>query len=469
MQSSTEALLARFQSVGRWLSDYWLDGRRILVVSHIDADGICSGSIAFTALVRKGANVSVRCIPELDPATIAGLASQRFDLCLFTDLGSSLVKELDAALGGKFVVVDHHQITEEDLRHKSVVNAWGFGLDGGKEACSSTMAYFFARTLDPANRDLAPLAVIGAVADRQDGGSARSLTGLNQEALNDTQSGRAVTVTEDLLFTGRETRPIHESVALTTPPFIRGVTGNRDGVLAALHQSGMRLQEGRAWRSVSSLSPEERMKLTEVLAGLAAGVPGATASIAGLVGTVYTLEGEDPFTPLRDAREFATLLNACGRMGRAGVGIAICLGDRGSQLASATDALSEYRSGLGKALSALSADRSRIELSSSLVIVRGEGLVEDRLLGPVISIMAASPDNSDKVVIGFADSDEESLKVSSRVGDAFPGEVNLAAIMRSAAEAVGGVGGGHEMAAGAKIARTRRDEFRRLVEEAVGV
>jgi len=45
--------------------------------------------------------------------------------------------------------------------------------------------------------------------------------------------------------------------------------------------------------------------------------------------------------------------------------------------------------------------------------------------------------------------------------------VNLGTVMRESAEAVGGVGGGHEMAAGAKIPAARADLFEKLVLEKV--
>jgi RecJ-like exonuclease len=462
-----DGLLARYRSIALEVMKVARSGKRVLLVTHIDADGLCSGSIAFAALTRKGANAVLRTVPDLDPKTIANLDSQKFDYYIFTDLASTLVKDLDAALQGRYLVLDHHQIPEEDAGNPSVVNAWRYGFDGGKEACSSAMAYFFATALDPTNDDLSPLAVVGALADRQDGGPGRSLVGLNRAALGDAQARGLVSVAEDLMFTGRETRPVHEAIALTSTPFLKGLTGSKDAVLAALHQSGMVLKDGGTWRTISSLTPDERMKLTEVIASALGTSEGATDAIASLVGETYTLEFEDSFTPLRDAREFGTLLNACGRMGAAGIGISVCLGDRSEALKAAMKTLADYRSGINKALEALTSDPSRIEQHGSLIIVKGEGMVDEKLLGPVISILTSSPEFKDKVVVGSAESGDSDLKISSRVGDGFAGEVNLGVIMREAAEAVDGVGGGHAMAAGAKIPSSKAESFSRAVMERV--
>jgi RecJ-like exonuclease len=462
-----QGLLAKYRSISPVIFGMIGSGKRVLIVTHIDADGLCCGSITFASLLRKGGNATVRALPELDRKAIEGLQAQNFDYYIFVDLASTLLSELESYFEGRYLVIDHHQLAEEDMRRPFVVNAWSFGYDGGKEGCSSTMAYFFAESLDPTFVDLSPLAVVGALADRQDAGAGRSLTGLNRVALERAQSAGLITVSKDLMFTGRETRPIHEAIALTSTPYLRGLTGSKDAVLSALHSSGLTLKDGATWRTISSLSTEEKMKLTEVIASLLEPGEEASGALAGLVGEVYSLEFEDPFTPLRDAREFGTLLNACGRMAAAGTGVSICLGDRSESLKSAMKTLSDYRSGINKALEALTADRSRLEPHGSLVMVRGEGVVDEKILGPVISILTSSPGFKDKVVVGRASSRDSDLKISSRVGDDYRGNVNLGLLMREAAEAVDGVGGGHSMAAGAKIPASKADAFSKAVVERV--
>jgi single-stranded-DNA-specific exonuclease len=462
-----EALLAKCRGVGQSISSIARTGKRILVVTHIDADGLCSGSIVFSALMRKGANVTLRTLPDLDPKAISDIAAQGHDFVIFTDFASTLIPELESSFKGRYLVIDHHQIPAADIDNPSVLNAWGFGLDGGKEACSSAMAYFFAVSLDASNGDLSPLAVVGAVADRQDSGEGRSLTGLNRAALEDARSRGLVAASKDLMFTGRETRPIHEAIALTSTPFLKGLTGSRDAVLALLHQSGLPLKEGPTWRTISSLTQEEKEKVTELIASALGPEEGATETLSSLFGETYALEFEDPFTPLKDAREFGTLLNSCGRMGASGTGVSVCLGDRSQALKDAMRTLSEYRSGINKALDGLSSEPSRIEQRGSLVIVKGEGLVDEKLLGPVISILTSSPEFKDKVVLGSATSRDSEIKISSRVGDHFGGDVNLGLIMREAAEAVDGVGGGHAMAAGAKIPSSMTEPFAKAVESKV--
>ena len=62
-----EGLLARYRSLVPDVMNILRSGRRILFVTHIDADGLCSGSVVFAALLRKGANATLRTVPDLDP------------------------------------------------------------------------------------------------------------------------------------------------------------------------------------------------------------------------------------------------------------------------------------------------------------------------------------------------------------------------------------------------------------------
>jgi len=463
-----DELLIRYDELSGNLTKSIKEGKKFIVVTHIDADGLCSGALTFGALARRGATVSVRSVPDLDMRTIEGLREARYDFYIFTDLASTLLDELTSALDNRFLVLDHHELPEGSARNPAVINAWQYGYDGGTEACSSAMAYFFARALDYSNRDLAYLSVVGAVADRQDVGEGRSLTGLNKKALEEAQSGGFLIVSRDLLFYGRETRPLHEAIASSSSPFIKGLSGSKDAALAALVKAGVRMKDSAKWRTLAELSGEEKKKVTEVVASFLAPTGGGTEVIGALIGDVYTLEREDAFTPLRDAREFATLLNSCGRMDKPGLGLSICVGDRGESLREGMKVLSEYRTEINKSVQGILSDSERVEIKEDFAFVTGDDLVDEKLLGPVTSILASSPQFKDRVIVARTRSGDSELKISSRVGDSHNGEVNLGVMMRRAAEKMGGVGGGHMMAAGAKIPFSKGPEFAKTVLERTG-
>jgi single-stranded-DNA-specific exonuclease len=462
------ALMGRSREEAERLVDLSNRGARILVVTHIDADGLSSGSIAFSALARKNFSVSVRAVPDLDPRAIEKLKADKFEFYLFTDLGSGLLGALSGAFGERFLVVDHHQIPEGESSHPRMLNSWNYGYDGGVEACSSTMAYALAKAIDErGNQDLSALALVGALGDRQDKGPDRALGGLNKVAVDDCTSKGLVAAAKDLLFFGRETRPVHEAIAMSYSPFIAGLSGAKDAALAALSNSGFKLKEGGRWRTLGELSNEDKQKVLEVISSFIASAGHGSDLLKDLLGTVYTFEFEDPLTPLRDAREFASVLNACGRMDRTDLGVSICLGDREQALREALALMSEYRAKLNKAIQRLQQETDKVTTKGDVMLVMGEEFIEERMTGSVSSLLASSDRFRDKLVLVRAKSGDAELKFSSRIGDSYPGKVNLGEVMRAAAESVGGVGGGHSMAAGAKIPFSRRDEFTKVVLEKV--
>ena len=192
-------------------------------------------------------------------------------------------------------------------------------------------------------------------------------------ALEDAVEGGLVEVTKDFLFHGRETRPVHEAIALTYTPFIPGLSGAKDSTLAALSGAGLSLKDRGRWRNLAELSTEEKQKLLEVLTAFIGSNGGSSAVVSELIGEVYSLRLEDMLTPLHDGREFATLLNACGRMDVTDVGIAICLGDRGQALSGAMRLMVEYRGKLNKAIQTLQSG-DKVKAHGSVMVVIGRRL-----------------------------------------------------------------------------------------------
>lgn len=267
-------------------------GSEIAVVTHLDADGITSGSIISTALVRMGAKCTVRTVSDMNPSVIEKMKAEDHEFYVITDLGGGMAANFRKALGDRWVVIDHHQIPEEEMLTDDacqVMNAWKFGIDGGIEVPAGGMAYMVASTLDRKNRDLSCIAVVSAVGDRQDQGDKRSFVGLNNEILETAKSAGLVNVDLDIMLTGRETRPLHEALAFTSFPFIEGLTWNRDNCHTILKNAGMRLKDNGRWRVPAEFSQEEKSAILDAIAKFVATAnKTSTGVIDDLIGYVYT-------------------------------------------------------------------------------------------------------------------------------------------------------------------------------------
>ncbi|MEK6870815.1 MAG: DHH family phosphoesterase [Thermoproteota archaeon] len=440
------------------ISDCIKSRKSISVTTHIDCDGLTSGSIITKALIRAGARCTVRTSKEFSKKVIDSLKKDSRDFHVITDLAGGFANNLDESLGENWIVLDHHQISEKEHDNQKVINAWKYGIDGGTEICAGGMAYLAAMALDDKNSDLSAIAVVSALGDRQDQGERKSFIGKNYEIANTAKEEGLVDIDLDLLLVGRETRPLPDALAFTSQPFIEGLTWNRDACLSLLNSSGIQLKEGGRWRVPAELNDEEKRLVIETITKFTSG-KNATEIMSELIGYTYTFPREDKRSFLRDGREFSTMLNSCGRIGRSGVGIAVCMGDRNKILREGETILTDYRKMIREYMNVLTNERWRVSESKTCVMVNGEGIVPEMMTGTISSLIAGSPKNAGKIVILRTGGEENTIKFSSRKSFGCKSEINLSELMRTGAEKFDGVGGGHNAAAGAKITKDKLDGF----------
>jgi len=232
------------------------------------------------------------------------------------------------------------------------------------------------------------------------------------------------------------------------------------------HASWLETKHAKAY---DVLSAEEKKKLLSAIADhlVSKGLAGDIAF--DLVGEVYTLTHEEPWTPLRSAREFSVLLNATGRMDKAGLGVAICMGDRKKCLEEANAVIQEYRRTITKYLRWVTEKSGRLEQMENIYVVRGDGFIDEKVLSPVCTILSTTLTRLGKPIIAYATiSGEAQVKVSSRGSESLIQKgLNLGEIMQLAAENFSGRGGGHDIAAGAQVPIKNVDSFIKLVNNLV--
>ena len=445
------------------ISDSIKSEKSISVTTHMDCDGLASGSIITKALIRAGAKCTVRTSKEFSKKVVESFKTDSRDFHIVTDLGGGFANTLDKILEDNWMILDHHQIPEEELDNQNVINAWKYEMDGGSEICAGGMAYLAAVALDEKNSDLSSVAVVSALGDRQDQGERKSFTGKNFEIANTAKELGLLEMDLDLLLVGRETRPLPDALAFTSQPFIEGLTWNRDACLSLLNSSGIQLKENGRWRVPAELDEEEKKNVIESITKFTSG-KNYTEIMSELIGYTYTFPREDRRSFLRDGREFSTMLNSCGRINRSGVGMAICMGDRDKILNEGETILTDYRKMIREYMNILSSQRWRISESETCVMVNGEDIVPETMTGTMSSLIAGSPKNAGKIVILRTKGEENTIKFSSRKSLGCKSDINLSDLMKTGAQEFDGIGGGHNAAAGAKITKDKLDEFLNYLE-----
>jgi RecJ-like exonuclease len=442
----------------------------IHVFSHLDADGVAAAGIVGKALFRLDARFRIQITQWINEKIAGEILSEKPQLVVFTDLGSGYVDFVNENLADfKAVILDHHQIIGKDSANIVHVNPHLHGVDGARDISGSGVAYLVAKAIDKVNIDLSPIAVVGALGDLQDKYEQRKLCGVNEKIVEDAVSAGLLTVEKDLIFFGRETRPVHRTLASTTNPFIPGISGEEDKSLAFLASLDIKPRDGEKWRALRDLSDEEKKRLCSALADHLLS-RGLHYEVTNLIGTIYTLNREEPWTPLRDAREFAVLLNATGRMDKPSLGVAVCMGDRGSAFEESMKVLEEYRKAISKYLGWVMEKPERMKEFENIYVVYGESFINDKIVGAISSIISSSLAHPEKPLIAYANVEEEGLaKISARTVDAMISKgLNLGDVMQVAAEKFNGKGGGHNVAAGAQVPKDKIDAFIDVVNNLVG-
>jgi len=451
----------------------YIDEEKIIhVASHYDADGLAAAGVMGQCLVRSGGKFRVRIERWLDNNVIDRItAGEKNVLTIFTDFGSGDLNLLAERLSNRHaIILDHHQPVGEAPSSFVHINPHLHGIDGSRDLSGAGVAYLVAKALDKSNIDLACVATVGALGDLQDKYEQRSLGGVNEKIVEDAVNSGLLKLEVDLLFFGRQTRPIHKALSRTTNPFIPGISGEEDASYAFLVQrTSITPKKRDKWLALRDLSEEEKKSLFSSLAAHLAS-KGLPSDIAlSLIGNVYTLASEEPWTPLRDAREFAVLLNATGRMEKPGLGVAVCMGDRATALEQANAVLNEYRQTITKCMNWLKEKPGRIKEMDSIYVVRGENFIHENLIGTVSSIISTSLPKQEKPIIAYSIVPQEDLiKVSARAVNTLTKRgLDLGEILRIAAEKHSGKGGGHNVAAGAQVPNKKIKAFVEFVDELV--
>ncbi len=443
----------------------------IHVSSHLDADGVAAAGVIAKALWRLDAKFRIRITQQLDEKIISSIATDKPQMVILTDFGSGYLDLLQEKLtNSKVIILDHHQINGSINNPNFVqVNPHAFGIDGASDVSGSGVAYFVAKAINPSNIDLAPIALVGALGDMQDKYEQRSFQSLNEMIVNDGVAAGMIKVEKDLTFFGRETRPIHKMLATTTNPFIPGLSGEEDKALVFLSSLDIPIKQGEKFRALRDLNDEERKKLCSALADHLLS-KGLHMAVDSLIGYVYVLTKEEPNTALRDAREFAVLLNSTGRMDRPSLGVAICMGDRKAALEEANKILEDYRKSINKYLGWVNEKPERLKELQNIYVINGESFIDEKIIGTVSSIIVSTLANNEKPLIAFANvENEQSAKFSGRTTEAAIRKgVNLGEVMRLASETHGGKGGGHNIAAGAQVPLDKIESFIKTIDELVG-
>ncbi len=427
----------------------------IRVISHLDADGLSSAAILTTALKRLNKKFALTVVKQLSSGILSQFKTESYELFLFADLGSGNLEDIKANINTKkIIILDHHQPQHAE-NYFIHLNPMLFGLDGNKDVSGAGLAYLFAKFLDEKNQDLSPLALVGAIGDNQEN---KGFISINKIILEDAKP--YLEITTGLRMFGTQTKPLYKILQYSTDPYIPGITGNEQASKEFLRELNLDPE-----KKLIHLDHEEMKKLVTsiILQRL-----GSEENPDDVLGPIYLLKSEQEESPTRDLREFATLLNSCGRLNKHSLGIAACMQDKSLRQA-AINVLNEYKKEIIASLNWFYNSREKMIELENLVIINAEDHIKDTIIGTLTSMIAKSNLYSENtIIVSLAHSIDENTKISIRCSGYKNHQMNLKEILNSITSKLGYQAGGHKNAAGALIPQEKEAEFIELAKTLSG-
>ena len=405
-------------------------------------------------LDRLGKDFEYEILRQLYEEDVERIAEEDEELLLFVDIGSGqseLIQEHIIENTDKEVIVaDHHEPQiEGEFTH---LNPHFLGIDGGEAISAAGMAYLLAKAVDEDNQDLVKYALVGATGDvqKQEG----EFLGLNEQLAEEAVENDIIERRQGLDLYGRTTKPLQKSLMYTSDPHLENVSNNEQGAVQLVKSAGVDIRENGDFRALADLDEVEEKQLINKMIKRGYEVP-------KLLNDIYTLPNG------YEIDEFSTIINACGRLGEPRKGVKILLED---DLELAEKISTKYGRKISSALRYFENNKEDDEVvyeNTVGIIDAGSNIGED-FIGTVTTITMSNGAFDTPVVMGAAHAEKDQIKISSRarkqvVEDGF----NLGEIIGEICEEVDGEGGGHNIAAGAKIPKDKKDEFMQSLEEKV--
>ncbi|RLG48146.1 MAG: hypothetical protein DRO00_04085 [Thermoproteota archaeon] len=442
----------------------------VRIITHIDADGLCAGGLISRALRRLKVPFHLSPVKFLSKDLISEIMSEKYGLFVYLDLGAGYLKEIQEVLGSedkkKVLILDHHPPVKVIRKEPPlyVLNPFDDGINGSYEISGAGVAYLVYRHLVGGDDESVIMAITGALGDQQAGDN--GFSGINSKYIELAKKLGFLEVKRDLRLFGGPDYPLVPALQRTYDLVLLGLFQEAKDAVNLLERLKIPLKiENRPTRLSDLTIDQKRELFNEIVKQIVSKGESGLSALTNLFGEVYLAVSEPVGSPARELNGLSTLLNACGRMGRPDLGIALAMGFRGSVLESALQTLSDYRKTLARALAQIMEDSGKItRKEEGVLFLLGGETIKDTMIGTITSIIAKSKFSREYLmVIGLTKSDA-AIKISARLTDnGIRAGINLDHLMRKGCGRVGGIGGGHKHAAGGYIPEGEEENFIRAV------
>lgn len=432
---------------------------RIKINTHTDPDGVAAGNILARCLLYYDVPFHISFGGPPENEDLEKLAGQDYDLFVFLDQGTGQLQSIENYLleaDHEVLILDHHPGEIQKLPGLTILNPHSFGLNGARDVSASGVVYSVVQKLDEKFTPLSEMALIGALGDRQE--TSDGFTWINREIFEQAVEDGVLTTREGLKLE-RRTTPLVDCLSHSIRPFLPGLSGEEDSTRELIENTGL---EPQTILEELDVGDEEELR-DEILERIE--LKPSENHKQSLWGTIYTSRVNQAVGP-KNLHEYVTMLDACEKLGKIEVGFSALLGHEEAR-DNAIQSLVEYQERMIETINWLASRKERIKTTPRMHYIYVGGEMDIKMMGEALSIALESGIiENNRPLVGLVDLGEERLKVSARAPKEFAeAGGNIGKVLKEVSVDLQGNGGGHDMAAAARIPRERKDEFIKKVDQ----
>lgn len=436
-----------------------LDKRiRVKINTHTDPDGVAAGNILARCLKYYDVPFHISFGGPPGEGDLVELANQDYDLFVFLDQGTGQFQLINKHLlesDKEVLILDHHPGEIEKTPGLTFLNPHHFGLNGSKEVSASGVVYSVVEKLDDKFKPLSEMALIGALGDRQETSS--GFIGINKNITEKAIEEDFIKVREGLKLDGR-TFALIDCLTHSINPYLDGISGNENSSQELLEEL-----ETPPETVLEKLNSGKEKKLQEKILEWIKVNPTKELKHS-LWGNIYTPKIKQVVGP-KNAHEYVTMLNACEKLGEVEIGFTALLGDEDSR-DKALEILREYQNHMIEVMNWIASNKEKVKTTDQFRYLDADEELESKVIGEALSTAIESGlIKTDLPILGLTKSSENELKVSARATPEYAKTgSNIGKALEKVTEELGGSGGGHDVAAAARLPPERRNEFLEKME-----
>jgi len=395
-----DRFLAFLEDVSEQIRNHIKSGSSFLVISSNTPDGVASSLLLIEFFYENNVEAHFKFISIIDENLFQVLfgppeKSYDHDVYIFLDIGSNLIGKIyeNAKNKNKKVfIIDHHSLVSKSIKYENLyqINPNIFGIDGKREASTSSIVYLLLKTYGHIFRGEEILGLVGAINEKQD---IRELTGLNKLVLEDLINKDLIYVKKTIKLSGILSKPLYNVLSSSLDIYIPNITGSDERAIEFLRKIFPDKNIEKIY--FSDLKSEEEKKLINEIIKIR--VLNNIMQNEKIIGDVYLIKGDYPF---KDLRELSFIISSAVYLNKHNVLIKYFIKNIDEGL---RDLETSFRGKISFILSDIIKNKANIKEKDGIVFIKVQGKEDERYNSYLADILSFNDILDKKYYIVYSD------------------------------------------------------------------